>query len=342
MSQWYFARQGQQHGPVPASELHRLAANGQFDPLQDLVWRDGMQDWRPAADFPELQPRPQPSAVASPILTANPRSLDPSDPYAAPASNWHEPIASPQEEIADIPPGSEPLDVAACIKHSFELTKRHFGLIIATGAVYVGINMAVGALLGPVETLAYGDNPPPFAMDPETQRFTFLPDATTTGVIASIAINIITQIIALYLSLGTTRIGLNIVNGRAAGPAMIFGESSRLPRAIGASILYALMVGLGLVLLVVPGIYLALRYGQYLNAIVDRDMSVMEAFNYSSSITQNNKLPLLVLWLASVLILLAGALALCVGLIFAYPLIWVIGFVAYRWMQVGSAAVRSV
>ncbi|MEM1084012.1 MAG: DUF4339 domain-containing protein [Verrucomicrobiota bacterium] len=37
MSDWYYSHEGQQKGPVPVSELQRLAAEGQFDPEKDLV-----------------------------------------------------------------------------------------------------------------------------------------------------------------------------------------------------------------------------------------------------------------------------------------------------------------
>ena len=340
MSQWYFARQGQQRGPVPESELHRLAANGEFDPLADLVWRDGMKDWLPASNFPELQPRPQPLPTASPVLPASPRSLDPSDPYAAPASNWHDPVASPLEDLAEIPPGSEPLDITGCIKQAFELTKRHFGVIVATGAIYLGITVGLGMALGFAEAFANGGTSA-FQIDPQTTRFETAPNATPLGIAVTVISNIVSQVLSIYLGLGVTRVGLNIVTGKHASPGMIFGEGSKLLRGIGAGILYALMVLAGTILLIVPGIYLGLRYSQYLTAIVDRDMGVMESLRYSASITQNNKLPLLGLYILSFLIVLAGMLALCVGLIFAYPIAWLAAIVAYRWMQVGSAAVRE-
>ena len=47
MSQWYYAdRQRRQHGPLPASELARLHAAGAVD-AATLVWREGMEAWRP-------------------------------------------------------------------------------------------------------------------------------------------------------------------------------------------------------------------------------------------------------------------------------------------------------
>jgi uncharacterized membrane protein len=95
------------------------------------------------------------------------------------------------------------------------------------------------------------------------------------------------------------------------------------------------MVLAGMLLLVVPGIYLALRFGQYLNAIVDRDLGVIDALKYSSRITRGNRLNLFGLGIVAFGIVLAGLLALVFGLIFALPLAWLLGFVAYRWLQYG-------
>src|SRR5580704_4975442 len=39
--QWYYARDDEQLGPLPPSELRRLAASGGLAPT-DLVWREGM------------------------------------------------------------------------------------------------------------------------------------------------------------------------------------------------------------------------------------------------------------------------------------------------------------
>jgi hypothetical protein len=47
-TEWYYARNNQQFGPVSAPELKRLTLSGQLSP-DDLVWRDGMGEWEPAA-----------------------------------------------------------------------------------------------------------------------------------------------------------------------------------------------------------------------------------------------------------------------------------------------------
>ncbi len=48
MSDWYYAIDGQQYGPVSEKELHRLAGTGGIQPT-DLLWRDGFVDWSAAS-----------------------------------------------------------------------------------------------------------------------------------------------------------------------------------------------------------------------------------------------------------------------------------------------------
>jgi hypothetical protein len=53
MSEWFYARDDERHGPVPAAELRRLADCGDLA-SDDLVWRPGFSDWVPAGDVGEL------------------------------------------------------------------------------------------------------------------------------------------------------------------------------------------------------------------------------------------------------------------------------------------------
>ena len=51
--EWYYAKHGKQEGPVPVGRLKELLDAGQVAPT-DLVWREGMAEWLPAAQVGEL------------------------------------------------------------------------------------------------------------------------------------------------------------------------------------------------------------------------------------------------------------------------------------------------
>jgi uncharacterized RDD family membrane protein YckC len=53
--EWFYARTGQQFGPVNFDALVTLLQQTQLQPT-DLVWREGMPEWLPASAVPELAP----------------------------------------------------------------------------------------------------------------------------------------------------------------------------------------------------------------------------------------------------------------------------------------------
>jgi hypothetical protein len=67
--QWLYSRDGNDHGPVSSSTLVELAKNGGLLPT-DLLWKEGMAEWKPASSFPRLFP-PQASADEMPVFVVN-------------------------------------------------------------------------------------------------------------------------------------------------------------------------------------------------------------------------------------------------------------------------------
>jgi len=337
MSDWYYSHDGQQKGPVPVSELERLSANGGFDPETDLVWREGMSDWKPVASVPELEigARPSPAAevessesLASPDAAANP--------YAAPVAQGADHYPTEGSELPEIEPGSDPVNIGGVIGGAFEMTKRHFGMMLAIGIIMIAISAGVSMVMGFVDTLI-GHAPPDIndlGFSTENEEFdAALSEMANQG---SLINRLVTSVVDIFLGLGIIRVALNIIDGKSYSIGTLFSQGSCTLRAFLAQILFGLMVGVGILLLIVPGIYLALRFGQYQNAIVDKKMGIFESFSYSARITQNTKMPLLGLYIVLFFINVGGAIALLVGLIFTIPLTTLAGILAYRWMQHGS------
>lgn len=71
MKAWYYAIGREQNGPVSRDELVDLAESGALRP-DDLVWVEGMSEWKPSGSIPELsrlqkEPKaPEPKAPAGP------------------------------------------------------------------------------------------------------------------------------------------------------------------------------------------------------------------------------------------------------------------------------------
>jgi hypothetical protein len=324
MNEWFYARGGQQSGPVTLEQLVELASRGEIG-ANDLVWNSTMKDWTPAGQVAGIF-----VAASDPEMPV----ADPSNPYAAPQSAWNEPALTAGAVLPEITHGSEPLDPSGCVKRGFELAKRHAGTVALVFVVYFAISFAVGMVQAVVDTATgFGQMRFDYA---EGRMSTYSqPDKNWPIFLMS---RVIIQTFSIFLALGLARIGLNLASGKEVSVGMLFSQGDKLVRAVLASLLFGIMVGIGCLFLIVPGIYLALRYGQYMVAIVDRDMGVMDSLSYSSSITTNNRTNLFLFWLLAMLIGFAGMLACGVGLLIAVPIIWMASMVAYRWMQYGHRA----
>jgi hypothetical protein len=55
---WFVARNGESLGPYTSDALRQMAESGELQHT-DLLWKDGMKDWRPAGDSKGLFPKPQ-------------------------------------------------------------------------------------------------------------------------------------------------------------------------------------------------------------------------------------------------------------------------------------------
>lgn len=220
MSEWYYARNGAQSGPVSFEQLVEIARGGGLDPLKDLVWNSTMKDWLTAGQVPGI--------FTTPTNPAAP-TADPSNPYATPDSTWSEVAQiTAGEALEEIIPGSEPIDVGGCVKRGFDLTCRHFGMILLMGIVYFGVTIGASVLLGLIDkALGWGQ---------------FQPDAATSVSAYSDGVHyqqngsalniIVSQLLSILLSLGVTRFGLNLVSGREYSIGMLFsGGKSSCPRS---------------------------------------------------------------------------------------------------------------
>jgi len=77
---------------------------------------------------------------------------------------------------------------------------------------------------------------------------------------------------------------------------------------------------LGLIFLIVPGLYLALKYQFAPILVVDEKMGVMDAIKKSGEMTKGKLMDLFLLSLALLFINILGVLALGIGLLVSSPL----------------------
>lgn len=90
---WYYAKDGVQHGPTTEGDLRTKLESGELS-ATDLVWRDGMAEWQPASEVAEFAvslPAPEPASESGDASASAP-SMAPS-PYQTPQSEVAAPAA---------------------------------------------------------------------------------------------------------------------------------------------------------------------------------------------------------------------------------------------------------
>lgn len=74
---WFFTREGERIGPVTLSDLRLKARNGELNPRLDMVWTQGMADWKPAGEIEDLFEKRSAPEPQEPLAPA-------ADPYRPP------------------------------------------------------------------------------------------------------------------------------------------------------------------------------------------------------------------------------------------------------------------
>lgn len=134
--EWHYTNDGNQQGPVSASELKEFAASGSLSP-SDLVWKEGMSDWKPASSVKGLFPG----------NAATPKSSTPSIPTSNSTA-----IGSPiQKAIQWFTFGSslpQPLPFETPWEPEERTTPNKSDVGRAIAAIPIGIIFALSLLLG--------------------------------------------------------------------------------------------------------------------------------------------------------------------------------------------------
>jgi hypothetical protein len=165
--EWFYAKDGQQAGPVTAAQLKQMAATGQVGP-NDLVWKQGMAQWAPASQVKGLlgglseqrttpaKPRSGEVAAPRPVEIAVP----PPEPAPQPAAPKERPFKS---LVGGFTGGAEPWFYP--FLERFSLLAMILGLVLVGLAALAlvfqviallsySVLMALAALVGGLVTLA--------------------------------------------------------------------------------------------------------------------------------------------------------------------------------------------
>ena len=135
----------------------------------------------------------------------------------------------------------------------------------------------------------------------------------------NVLLNIVIVCVTAYIQVGVALYSLEVYKGKKVGLETIFSRFNGF-KPIIFTLIYTLIVFLGLILLVVPGIILGLMYSQVFYILADDpDIGVTEAFNMSSKMMKNNMWQLFILNLEALLYFIAGIFTLLIWWVWLVP-----------------------
>jgi uncharacterized membrane protein len=131
--------------------------------------------------------------------------------------------------------------------------------------------------------------------------------------------NIITSVLRVIISIGMIKIALKFLAEEKPEFMDLFRFQGNFWRFVGGSILYGLIVIAGFILLIVPGIYWAIKFQWFGYCIVDQKLGPINALKKSAEMTQTVKWQLLGFAFVIVGINILGFLCLFIGLFATVP-----------------------
>jgi hypothetical protein len=130
---------------------------------------------------------------------------------------------------------------------------------------------------------------------------------------------LVVTVVGVIIQIGWWKIVLMIEDGHSPKLKELISHPELFWRYLGASLALMLMTVVGLILLVVPGVYLLVRFQYAPMLVVDKRYTIRQAFEHSSRLTHGLKWRLLGLMSIVVLLNILGAIALVVGLLVTVP-----------------------
>ena len=146
-------------------------------------------------------------------------------------------------------------------------------------------------------------------------------------------------IIGGAIAVGIWRAILGTIDGRRPDIEMLFKGFDRFGDALLAHLVMAILITLGFVCLIVPGIILSIMWMFTYPVLGETNLGFWEAMRESSRITEGYRLQLFLLVLASILVLLLGFLVVCLGVYVALPVVFTAWGLAYRFLQAKKGGV---
>jgi len=143
-------------------------------------------------------------------------------------------------------------------------------------------------------------------------------DVNTAGVIGSL-VQMIGSIAIMPMFLGIHIMGMRHAEGKSISVGSIFSYFNRMPSVFLCYLFMTILVILGTVLLIIPGIYLMIAYMFAMPLVVEKNMSAWQALETSRKVLTRKWFPMLGLLILVGIVNMLAMLTLGIALIWTIP-----------------------
>lgn len=134
-------------------------------------------------------------------------------------------------------------------------------------------------------------------------------------------VNIIASVFSMLMTLGFIHLSLKIYRQQPILFGDLWSQTKLIWPYFLASLVYGVMLAVGFLLLIIPGIILALRYFYFSYVMVDKRRPVLVVLRQSARLTKGWTWSLFLFTLVQAAIVCLGILALGVGVLVAMPVV---------------------
>lgn len=249
---------------------------------------------------------------------------DPNAPSSAGADPGAHPGNYPPPPPGSDPltPGSEPFSIGNAFSYAWSKFKENAGAIIVATLVVIVASLVIQAIGEAVNAGVEGG----------TTTFGDPSDVTVTGFFVSGLVSILAGALSYIFTAALIRGSLDITEGEKFNLGAAFKKLD-IAKVVITAFLVSVLTTIGFLLLVIPGIIVAIFTAFALYFAVDSTGSAVDAIKSSVGLVKDNFGPVFLLILASIATMIVGLLALIVGVLVAIPILTIVWAYAFKTFQ---------
>lgn len=133
--------------------------------------------------------------------------------------------------------------------------------------------------------------------------------------------SLLSFLLSILFTCGLIKLALHVFEKKTISASLLYSEHKYYVQMLLGTILNGIAVGLGMILLIIPGIIIGIKLSMFKYFIIEKNMSSVDALKASWNMTNGYVWELFLFALLRIGVMILGILALGIGVLIAYPVI---------------------